>query len=437
MADSKLWGSRRRICRRCISPGGWCILGIDARIGFLVWGVTAFAGLRSWRPSWRELVGLFFLLSASGLFYKAFTTDPLFGATTLAGGIVGYGVVMLLNAYLGSVGSWVLLGSVLLASFVGITGFSFKKMILGLAIAHWWFFSRIFSVFKRTVLGAVRGAVFSTRKLCSVIAGFPSFLHKRETCIGYAETIAGSEEAGTGTFVQDGGEPRLHLMQKDSDDLILEPNGTYRSNQKNGRRVIRPSKQNGPSLFGGEKFPEPSLPALRGPAAGEEEAELAESPKSHFNEEMPDSVLEKLLQDDGDIPPTGDGAHIGLPSNVAEEHTPMTGMNIDDEVKHVSASRKSVTAGLRIKRKKNLDDNSGISPASQDESPAIEETTATLSDSLSTRVEGSIKSGESEENIKVRHAGTVGESDCCSNSRPFSGPFQFGDGKSAQAATNL
>lgn len=383
-------------------------------IGFLVWGVTAFAGLRSWRPGWRELVGLFFLLSASGLFYKAFTTDPLFGATTLAGGIVGYGVVMLLNAYLGNAGSWVLLGSVLLASFVGITGFSFKKMILGLAIAHWWFLSRIFSVFKRTVLGAVRGAVFSTRKLCSAIAGLPSSLRKRETYIGYAETIAGSEDAGTGSFVQDGmdgGEPQRHLMQKDADDSILEPKGTCRSNQKNGRHFFRPSEQNGPSLFGGEKFPEPSLPALRGPAAGEEEVELAESPKSHFNETMPGSVLDKLLQDDGDIPPTDDGAHIGLPSNVVEEYTPVTGMNINDEVKHVGAARKSVTGGLRIKRKKNLDGNCGISPAPQGESPAIEESTAAHPDSLSTRVEGSMKSGESEENIKVRHAGTVGESD--------------------------
>ena len=383
-------------------------------IGFLVWGVTAFAGLRSWRPGWRELVGLSFLLSASGLFFKAFETDPFFGATTLAGGIVGYGVVMLLNAYLGSAGSWVLLGSVLLASFVGITGFSFKKMILGLAIAHWWFFSRIFSVFKRIVLGVVKGAVFSTRKLCSTIVGFPSSQHEKETYIGYAETIAGSEDAETGSFVQDGldgGEPRLNLSEKGADNLILEPNRTYLSNQKNGRRVFRPSEQNSPSLFGGEKFPETGLPALRGPAAGEEEFELTESPKGFFDEKIPDSVPGKLVQNNGDKPPTGDGTHIGLPSNVAEEHTPMTDRNIDDAVKHVRAARKSVTGGLRIKRKKNLDGNCGISPAPQNESPAIEGSATALPDSFSTRVEDSIKSGESEENIKVRHAGTVGESD--------------------------
>ncbi|MDE0341134.1 MAG: DNA translocase FtsK 4TM domain-containing protein [Nitrospinae bacterium] len=385
-------------------------------IGFLVWGVTAFAGLRSWQPGWREVVGLFFLLSASGLFFKAFETDPLFGATTLAGGIVGYGVVMLLNAYLGSAGSWVLLGSVLLASFVGITGFSFKKMILGLAIAHWWFFSRIFTVFKRVVLGVARGAVFATRKLFSTVLRFSSSLHEKESSIGYAETIIGSEheDAGAGYFVQgglEGGESRLSPLKKDADELILEPNRSCLSNQKNGRRVFRPSEQNGPSLFGGEKFPEPELPALRGPAAGEEEFGLAESPKSLFDEAMSGSALEKLLQNGGDQPPTGDGAHNSLPSNVEEEHTPRTSVNTNDEAKHVKAARKSVTGGLRIKRKKNLDGDNGISPAPQDEFPILEESATALPDSFATHVEDSIKSGESEEGIKVRHAGTVSESD--------------------------
>ena len=385
-------------------------------IGFLVWGVTAFAGLRSWQPGWREVVGLFFLLSASGLFFKTFETDPLFGATTPAGGIIGYGVVMLLNAYLGSAGSWVLLGSALLASFVGITGFSFKKMILGLAIAHWWFFSRIFTVFKRVVLGAARGAVFATRKLFSAVVGFPSSLHEKEPYIGYADTITGGEDAGAGHFVQDGldgGEQRLNLLKKDADELTLEPNRHYRSNQKNDRRVFRPSEQNGPSLFGGEKFPEPELTALRGPAAGEEEFELAESPKSlsPIDETMSGSVLEKLFQNNGDQTPIGDRAHNSLPSNVAEEHTPETGGDIDDEAKHARTTRKSVTGGVRIKLKKNLGGNSHTLPVQLEEVSVHEKSSDTLPDSLSTRVEDSTKSGESEGDIKVRHARTVGESD--------------------------
>lgn len=383
-------------------------------IGFLVWGVTAFAGLRSWQPGWREVVGLFFLLSASGLFFKAFETDPFFGTTALAGGIVGYGVVMLLNAYLGSAGSWVLLGSVLLASFVGITGFSFKKMILGLAIAHWWFFSRIFTVFKRVALGVARGAVFATRKLFSTVVGFSSSQYEKESYIGYADTITGGEDAGAGHFVQaglDGGEPRPNLLKKDADELILEPNRSYLSNQKNGRRVLRPSEQNGPSLFGGERFPEPELPALRGPAAGEEELELAESPKSLSDETMSAPLLGKLLQNDNAHPPTGDGAHNSLPSNAAEGHKPGTGVDIDDDAKHARTSRKSVTGGLRIKLKKNLDDNSATSPLPLEEVFVHGRSSDTLPGSTSTRVEDSTKNGESEGDIKVRHAGTVGESD--------------------------
>ena len=380
-------------------------------IGFLIWGVTAFAGLRSWRPGWRELVGLFFLLSASGLFFKAFETDPFFGTTTLAGGIVGYSVVILLNAYLGSAGSWVLLGSVLLASFVGITGFSFKKMISGLAIAHWWFFSRIFKV----LLGTTRGAVFATRKLFSTFIGTPLSLPVKGSCAEYAETIASTENTVHGYFEQDslsGEEPRLNHSKKDADELILEPNNSYLSNQKNGRLVFRPSAQNGPSLFGGEKFPGPELPALRGPAASEEEIKLIKNPKSLYDEAMPGSVLETLLENDGDdLRLANDGARNDLPLSVVDELAPKASEEIDDETKKVKAKRKSVTGGLRIKLKKNLDGNSNMLPASQDAAPIPGKSPDELPELPSTRVEDSIKSRESEGHIKVRHAGTIGESD--------------------------
>ena len=384
-------------------------------IGFIVWGVTAFAGLRSWRPGWRELVGLFFLLSASGLFFKAFEVDPLFGATTLAGGIVGYSVVMLLDAYLGSAGSWVLLGSVFLASFVGMTGFSFKKMISGLAIAHWWFLSRIFTVFKRVVLATAVGAVFATRKLFSAVLGFPASLHANESYAGYAEPIADGEGAETRYFEQDssdGKEPRLNPSKKDMGELILEPNRPYSSNQKNGRRVFRLSPQNGPSLFGGEKFPELELPGLRGPAASEEELELTENTKSFFHETMPGSLAETLLHSDDDfLPAAGDGARNGLLPNVTDEQPPKAGEEIDDEVKQVKAERKSVTGGLRIKRRKNLDGDSDISPATLGEVLDCGELPEALPDVPSTNVEDSPESGESQADVKVRYAGTVGESD--------------------------
>ena len=384
-------------------------------IGFLIWGVTAFAGLRSWRPGWRELVGLFFLLSASGLFFKAFETDPLFGTTTLAGGIVGYSVVMLLNAYLGSAGSWVLLGSVLLASFVGITGFSFKKMISGLAIAHWWFFSRIFMVFKKVLLGAVRGVVFATRKLFSTVVGIPLSLPGKGSCTEYAETIASTEDAAHGYSEQDSlssEEPRLNHSKKDDDKLILQPNSSYLSNQKNGKLVFRPSAQNGPSLFGGEKFPGPDLPALRGPAASDEEIELIKTPKGLYDEAMPGSVLETLLEnDDDELRLANDGTRNDLPLSVMDELSPKASEEIDDEAKKVKAERKAVTGGLRIKLKKNLAGNSNMLPASQEEAPVPGKSPDELPELPSTHVEDSTKSRESEEHLKVRHAGTSGESD--------------------------
>ena len=378
--------------------------------GFLIWGVTAFAGLRSWRPGWRELVGLFLFLSASGLFHKAFGTDPLFGANgAKAGGIVGYSVVMLLKD-VGTAGSWVLLGFVFLASFVGMTGFSFKKMISGLVIAHGWFFSRIFTIFKKMVFGVARGVVFVIRKLFSTFvripsSRIPSSISEEESYAKHAETLAGSDDARTGYFEEDdlgGEESRLKLLKKNVGEWILRQNISCLSNPKSGRRVSRASAQNGPSLFGGDKFPAPELPALRGPAASEEEWELIENPMRPFGEEMPGSVVETLPQNDGDDQHLVDeGVRNGCPSSVSGEQTPKASEKIDEQARKVKIERKSVD-GLRIKWKKNLDDNSSISPA-------LGESANALSDSFSTQVEDAAKSRESEEHMKVRHAGTVGE----------------------------
>ena len=79
--------------------------------------------------------------------------------------------------------------------------------------------------------------------------------------------------------------------------------------------------------------------------------------------------------------------------------------------KKVKAERKSVTGGLRIKLKKNLDGNSNMLPMSQDEAPIPGKSPDELPESPSIHVEDSTKSRESEGHIKVRHAGTIGESD--------------------------
>ena len=384
-------------------------------IGLFIWGVTAFAGLRSWRPGWRELVTLFLLLSASGLFFKAFEADPLFGVTTLAGGIVGYSVVILLDPYLGSAGSWVLLASVFLAAFVTITGLSFQKMISKLAIANWWFFSRILGVSQRVVFVAVGGAVFATKKLFSAAVGFPTSLGAKESRTKYFEPIASGEEQETRYFEQDslnGKELRLKAAKKDIGGLIVEPNRYYSSNQKNGRRVSRFLGQNGPSLFGGEKFPVPELPALRGPAASEEELGCTENPENFFHEPMASSGEETPVQKCDDLPlADGDRESNGLSPNVTTEKTPNSGEGIDDGAGQVKAKRKSVAGGLRIKRKKNRDDDSDLLPETREENLVCRKSPDMLPDSSLTNVEDSIESGESKADIKVRHVGTVGESD--------------------------
>ena len=383
-------------------------------IGFLIWGVTAFAGLRSWRPGWRELVGLFFLLSASGLFFKAFETDPFFGVATLAGGIVGYSVVMLLSAYLGDAGSWVLLGSVLLASFVGITGFSFKRMITGLAIAHWWFISRIFIVFKNMVIGAASRGAFVTRKMISSLSGFSTDLSEKESYIEYAEMNddgEGKEKGHSGQVELKDENPGLTLLRKDIGGLASEPRRVQTSNQKNGKHDSRLTEQDEPSLFGGEKYPTPESPALHGPAADEGEFELVERPEGLVDESMPDSLLESIFQGDGDDSSAGDGARSSLPLGGSDEQTPNALEDMDVESNQVKAERKSVPGGLRIKRTKNLDAHSDISATPMAEERSIEESPDELPDSDSTHVEDATLREKSAAEVKVRYVGTFGESD--------------------------
>ena len=384
-------------------------------VGFLIWGVTSFVGFRSWWPSWRELVGLFFLLSATGLFFKAYEIDPLFGETTLAGGIVGYGVVMLLDAYLGSAGSWILLGSVLLASFVGMTGFSFKRMISGLAIAHWWFLSRIFTVSKRVVLAVTRSALFTTRKLFSLIIGFSVFMRVRESSAGYAKPASGGEGAVSEYIEQENSndlEQRLNFSKKGSGEFNVRTQESFTSNRKNDKFFYRSSELKAPSLFGGEKFPEMELPALLGPAATEEDLELVENPKSHLDEKLSDSVFETLLhKHDGGLRPADDEEFDDMSQKVTGKQMTNAGEEIDDETRQAKVERKSVTGGLRIKRKKNLNGKNGKLSAPREESPALGESSDAHIDAPSSHLDDTAINQETITEFKVRRAGIAGESE--------------------------
>ena len=241
-------------------------------VGLILWGVAAFAGLRSWRPGWRELVGMFLLLSASGLFYKAFEVDPLFGAPTLAGGIVGYVVVKMLDAYVGGAGSWISLGFVFLAALVGATGFSIRKMLAAFANAPLRLFSRFFAGLKRVVLKTGEGAASVAGKMVSTVVNFPSRMR--------AELSAGDEdeEAEYAEEERNGAPPEpLSLSREEEREETIEaiaasdaPPSRRRKKARRGGRAARFPAQTDPSLFGGGKFPELELSGLAGPAMNEE-----------------------------------------------------------------------------------------------------------------------------------------------------------------------
>lgn len=248
-------------------------------VGLILWGVAAFAGLRSWRPGWRELVGMFLLLSASGLFYKAFDVDPLFGAPTLAGGIVGYVVVKMLDAYVGGAGSWISLGFVFLAALVGATGFSIRKMLAAFANAPLRLFSRFFAGLKRAALKTGVGAAYVAGKMVSTAVNFPSRM-RANAGKSRAEPAAGDEdeEAECAEEERNGAASEPLSLSREEEregaiEAIAAPDAPPLRRQKKARRGGRAARfpaQPDPSLFGGGKFPELELSGLVGPAMNEE-----------------------------------------------------------------------------------------------------------------------------------------------------------------------
>ena len=275
-------------------------------VGLILWGVAAFAGLRSWRPGWRGLVGLLWLLSASGLLYKAFAVDPLFGAPTLAGGMVGYLVVKALETYLGGAGSGLSLVFVFLAALVGATGFSLRKLAAAFAGAQAWFLSRFFARMKKAARKASRGAASRARRLGAAAMALRLSLRRRapadeyeaeyveavyagESEAGYVEEYEG-EEAGYGDAREardeDAGYADGELIgappessgasrEREAVEPAAAPDDSLpprRKNGRDGRRAAGFSEEGGPSLFGGGKFPETEAFAPSARAIEEEPA---------------------------------------------------------------------------------------------------------------------------------------------------------------------
>lgn len=277
-------------------------------VGLILWGVAAFAGLRSWRPGWRGLVGLLWLLSASGLLYKGFAVDPLFGAPTLAGGMVGYLVVKALETYLGGAGSGLSLAFVFLAALVGATGFSLRKLAAAFAGAQGRFFSRFFASLGKASRKASRGAASLAKRLGAAGMALRLSLRRRAPADEYeAECVeavcAGENEAGYVEEYEDAGAEAGYVDAREKEDedagyvdgeligAAPEPSGASREREaveplaapddslpprgKNGRedvRAARLSAEGGPSLFGGGKFPEAEAFAPSAQAMNEEPA---------------------------------------------------------------------------------------------------------------------------------------------------------------------
>ena len=237
---------------------GWTVqlLGAFAALvplGLLAWGVAAFAGIRSWRPGWRELGALLILLSAAGMFYKAFRLDPLFGKTALAGGAVGYGVAVLLEAYLGRAGSWVALAAVFLAVLVATTGLSLGRLFALLAGGPLWAGARLVVLLGRAASAAAAGGGSALRRVASAT--------------GPILSLPGRVVAWEERTTSDNGS----AFQADSWESPPS---------RRGRGGLLPPPEEeagaGPTLFGrGQKYPEALGLPLPGPAAeGEERDEL-------------------------------------------------------------------------------------------------------------------------------------------------------------------
>ena len=248
-------------------------------LGFVAWGVTAFAGLRSWRPGWRELGGLVLLLSAAGMLYKGFRTDPLFGPGALAGGAVGYGVAVLLNAWLGWAGSWVVLAAAFLASLVATTRLSIGKVMALLLRGSGWAASRAVSL--AGFAGAAEGAVSAVRRAAWAAASPVASLSGRLG--GWRSSSNGAAPAGEEEGIEAG-----EGAGRGGAPLLLGPGGNGRGGEK--FRPLRPPKvalpvdedagAGGPTLFGaGRKLPAED-PFIPGPAAQAEEAEEAAGPSA-------------------------------------------------------------------------------------------------------------------------------------------------------------
>ncbi|MBI4252395.1 MAG: DNA translocase FtsK 4TM domain-containing protein, partial [Candidatus Tectomicrobia bacterium] len=243
-------------------------------LGFVAWGVTAFAGLRSWRPGWRELGGLAILLSAAGMLYKGFAADPLFGPGALAGGALGYGVAVLLDAYLGWAGSWVILTAAFLASLVATTRLSIGRVIALVLRGSGWAAARAVSLagFAGVAEGAVSAVKRAAWAAASPVAGLPGRLS------GWRSSSNGAGHGGEGE------DPEAEARAAGGADAAPVLPGPGENGRARGRfRLLRSPRAGlseeegegagGPTLFGqGRMLPEGGRLFLPGPAAQAGEA---------------------------------------------------------------------------------------------------------------------------------------------------------------------
>ena len=310
----------------------------------LVWGLGTFAGVRSWCPGWRGLGVLVVALSGSGLFYKAFNVDPLFGKTALAGGIIGYGMAVLLEAHLGRVGSAVALAGVFLAAVVATTGLSISQVLYFLFRGPRWVLIRFLPrVWSEIRAGTFYGAskiwsliersirVARTKKAAGEIRKSGLFLEEfRESWTGFPK-LAVVHNSG----VQGEGEGNSAL--ESSPDLEVDLSQTTIGNEKYRRAgkkddaIAKRRVSRTEPVFGSlAAATEDSSKLFRGPAAEEEMEASPVAPKGSLGPISDESngaptTLDKISNTDGAVA-------------IAEEASP-------DEAESDKDSREHMTVG--------------------------------------------------------------------------------------------
>ena len=421
-------------------------------VGIFAWGVRTFTGPRSWWwPGWQGLGLLMIILSGAGLFYKSFHVDPLFGKNILAGGLVGYGMAVILETYLGRVGSWVVLAGALLASVVATTGLSVGQVLFYLSRGPRWV---LISLLPRVSAAMLASTVWTYGSIKDFVRnGLEKTKNKK----------AAREARKSGTFIKDlrdswagplkavvqsardkGGKELEAVVGGAPDEAEAEPSDALKSavndGGKNGHKENRKEK----SSVARASHPEPAFGAsfasadesgpvmFLGPAAepapAASESNILLGPVLDEATDLIDSNADSLMPEEPVVAAEREKNEVAA-DTLEKEHKVISGNTpaVSSEPVLVSDEKsdegKLVGEGIRIGRK-NIPRNNDLVEAEKAEEdqetempmniPSLEADNDQdhLNDGVSLKRAFYGQKKENEESgVKVRHAGSGRESD--------------------------